>query len=481
LKPRYSGLLGCLVLLSACAVGTDYTPPKNEISDSWYALDASQTDQYGMADTVAASGVKVTKSGRLPAGPWWEQFDDELLSELMEQALIDNNDLKVAQARIAEARADEDYALGQLLPQINVSGSISRSSLDSLNSNRGDTVRQAGISGDWDIDPFGGNRRLREASLANAEASEEGFAQVRLSLLAEVAHNYSRLRAAQKQHELTLRNLKIQNTTLNNTRELRKAQQVTELDIARVEAQVANTQARLPQIRTDIYASINRLSVLIGKEPFTLYDLLMPPKPMFPMPKDLMVLPPIATIAQRPDVRIAERRLAQTSALSNAAFAEFFPKLSLSAFFGKRRSDTFGNLSPWSATAEALFPLLDFGRIQAQVNSADARQEQAFYAYKQTVLLALEDTENSLNAYMNERQRSTLLRKVAQEQSRAVTIASEQYRGGIVTQLDLLDAQRNQLEAESNWVLSQQAATDDLIGLYRALGQGPANNEPMPQ
>jgi len=455
-------------------VGNDYIPPKEELDDGWDALDDGDAETQEETDnSTAAARITVSKDGVFPHDPWWEQFNDETLSALMEKALTENNDLKVAQARIAEARADERTSSAQRYPQVDASATLSRATLDSLSSRKLDTVHQEGINANWDIDPFGGNRRRNEGATASTQAYEADFSQTRLNLLADVARNYSHLRAAQKQRELTLRNLGIQRDTLRITHALRKAQNVTELDVARVDAQIAATQARLPPIRTDIRAAIHRLSVLTGKQPSALNSLLMPAKPMLVMPRNLAVLPPVATIAQRPDVHAAERRLAQTSALSNAAFADFFPKLSLSAFFGTRHSDFYGSLSPWSAAASAMFPLLDFGRIRSQMHAANARQEQAFYLYKQAVLLALEETENSLDAYINERQRSILLQKVAVDQARAVNIAREQYRAGIITQLDLLDAQRNQLDAESGWVFSLQTATDNLIQLYRALGLGP--------
>jgi NodT family efflux transporter outer membrane factor (OMF) lipoprotein len=465
-KPYRVGLCSCLLLLSGCAVGSDYHPPVNsEVINEWDALHPDD-------DTIVASSGLTVSTEAFPS-PWWQQFGDETLFALMKKALNDNHDLKIAKARIAEARASENFTESGLLPEIDATGSLSRASLDAISSSRPDTIRQAGVSGNWDIDPFGGNRRRNEGAVASVEASEYDFAQARLNVLADVAINYSHLRAAQKQLALTLQNLKTQRDTLRVTQALRKAQNVTELDIARVEAQIAATEARLPQIRTTLYAAIYRLGVLAGEPPATFRERLMPEEPMLALPKNVAVQTPIATLAQRPDVKAAERRLAEASALSNAAFAGLFPKLSLSAFFGTRHSATFGSLSPWSATAEALFPLLDFGRLRAQMHGADARQEQAFHAYKQTVLKALEETENSLNAYMDERRRSLLLHNVAVGQARAVTIAREQYRGGIVTQLDLLDAERNQLDAETNWVLSQQTATDNLIQLFHSLGGEP--------
>lgn len=451
----------------AASLALNYIPPKNELNDKWDAL-----YDYPDDDSITA-GITLSTDGVLPNESWWDQFGDKTLSALVNEALVSNHDLKMAQARIAEMRADARYASAQLYPQINSIGSVSRATLNSVGSNKVDTTRQAGLSGDWDIDFFGKNVHRNEAAMASVEASEEDFAQGKLNLIADVARNYSHLRAAQQQRELTLRNLRTQRNTLRVTRALREAQDVTELDLAHVEAQIAATEARLPQFRTDEKAAINRITVLTGQQPGALRQLLLPKMPMLALPQDIIVLAPLATIQQRPDVHAAERRLAQTSALSNSAFAALFPKILISGFFGANHSDTFGRLPSWSATANAILPLLDFGRIRTQINSADARQEQAFHTYNQAVLIALVDTENNLNAYIDERKRSVLLKHVVIKQARALNIAREQYKGGIVSQLDLLDTERNHLDAENSWVLSQRTATDNLIGVYHSLGQSP--------
>lgn len=454
-------MLGCLACVSACAVGPDYVPPKDNLNDSWSALSGEK----------ASPDIKTSNTGNRP-GAWWQQFNDATLSALVKQALAGNHELKIAYARIAEARANAGYASSQLWPEIDANASLTRSSLNSFPKNEMDTVTQLGANGSWDIDPFGANWRQREAAGYSMEAAEQDYAQGRLNLIADVVRDYSHLRAAQQQRQLVLNNLETQRETLRITNALRKAQDVTDLDVARVKAQIAATQSRLPQIRTDIYTAMNRLCVLTGRQPGVIYDQLIEPKPMLSVPDNLVVLSPIATIAQRPDVHAAERRLAQASALSDAVFAQFFPHLSITAFYGEQHSKLFGALSPWNATVQGLFPLLDFGRIRAQMRGADARQLQAYHTYEQTVLLALEDTENSLNGYLDERRRNVSLHQVASEQTRAVNIATKQYKAGIVTQLDLLDAERNQLDAESNRVLSEQATIDNLIQLYHSLGQG---------
>ncbi len=194
-------------------------------------------------------------------------------------------------------------------------------------------------------------------------------------------------------------------------------------------------------------------------------------KPIPQVPTEQIVSLPINSIRTRPDVISAERKLAEATALNAAAFAEYFPNFSLEAFLGVSDSSIYGSASPWTATANALLPLINFGRIDAGVDAASARKQQAFYNYRQTVLLAVEETENALNAYVNEMKRKDELSEVAAIQAQAGNIAREQYRAGVASQLDLLTAERGQLDAEGEAVNSQALAAEKLMNLYKAFGR----------
>lgn len=214
------------------------------------------------------------------------------------------------------------------------------------------------------------------------------------------------------------------------------------------------------------------LAVLLGKKVSLMTYLLRSEGDIPLLPPEIVALTPIDALQQRPDIQASERRLAQSTALSAAAFAGYFPKLSLEGFFGTAESSAYGGSSPWSVTFNALLPLLNFGRIESQVDIAEAQEKQAFYRFKQTVLLAVEEVEVSFYGYLRETEREGMFFEIAQEQSEAAQVAREQYLNGIAPQLDLLNAEQNALNAETNYILSKMQAADNLVRLYTALGYG---------
>ncbi len=457
-------------------VGRDYTPPPLALDPVWSALDGRSMDGEAAELRNLPKPSVTADEAALPAvpnpGPWWEQFNDPAMNELIRRGLVNNNDLKQAEARIAEAQANEVYATSILYPQISGSGSLSRARTDPI-VNSQETVSELGVQGTWELDAFGGNRRRVRAAKAGIEASQFQRDQLRLTLISDIARNYIQLRAAQTQRALTLRNLELQRDTLTMTNAEYGEQLVSDLEVARARAQVYATAARLPRIKSTMIAATNRISVLLGENPGKHRDLMDAAQPIPEVPMRVALGTPVSVIRQRPDVKAAERQLAGATELSGAAFAQLFPRLSLDAFFGLRHSDLYGSLSPWSGTLNALLPLLNFGGIRSQIDAAEAREQQALHAYEQSILLALEDVENNLTGYLTEQSRQQALSQAAQAQGRAAEVARAQYRAGEAPQLDLLVAQSNALDAESELVASRQAAAENLILLYRALGQPP--------
>ncbi len=405
----------------------------------------------------------------MPTG-WWKHFSDETLDLLIQLTEDNNHDLAAASARIIAAQAQQKGSVATLFPQFDGVARLTRDHTGNGLTSRTDTVEQLGGQVDWDIDLFGGNRRRRDATVAATGLSEADRERLRLDLRAEVASTYIRLRAAQAQYALTQRNQAMQRDTLTVTEGQRAEGAISDLDVARAQAQLEATEARLPDIRTTLIAALNRLVVLTA-EPYDTLDQLLGAKADIPqIPGAVAVAAPITTLATLPEVKMAERRLAQNAALSNAAFAQLFPKLTLEGFLGLQHSDLYGALSPWSATVNGLIPLLNFGRLRAGIDEADARQKEAFALYQQTVLLAVERTENALAAYLDEQRRAASLASAASHQARAALIAREQYKSGVAGQLDLLIAERNQLDAESDLTESQANVAEDIVRLYRALG-----------
>ena len=461
---RYGRGLYPLVLpifLAGCAVGEDYKIPEYAIYPTWkeWATSAEQSNKITPEEAVAHQG------------PWWELFNDSTLTWLINQALANNNDLQQAQARILEARANERLADSAFFPQINGSGTENRSTLGSTLGNKLDTTRTAQVNGTLGLDLFGGDRRQSEAAEYETEQTEAQKANTRRVLISDVARNYVRLRSLQKQAELTQKNLDLQLNTLKITEAQRERKIVSDLDLMRAQAQVDTTSAAYPQIIAQESETISRLFVLINDKQGILRDKLKDIQPIPNLPEPAVTMQPAEVIRNRPDVRAAERALARATALTGAAFADFFPKLSLQGFLGASHSQVYGGLQPWNAVANATMPLLSFGKIQSGLDSANARQQQAFYSFQQSILLAIEDVEVRMSAYRTELERREHLIKAAGEQAKAAMIAREQYLAGILPQLDLIDAQRNALNAENDLAASEGQLSQNLVLLYAALGE----------
>ncbi len=448
-------LISCSVLLlSSCIkVGTDYKKPEMDIKKNWNTEDSS---------------VKISDD-KLPI-KWWQNFNDAPLSNLVEKSLQYNHDIKIAEARIKEAVANHNAAFSSLFPQVSGVGSLKREQIGAISGQRVDNSSDIGVRGTWDMNIFGGNKRKAEAALAIIESVEARRDRVKLAIVSEVAKNYVKLRQSQSQRALVLENIKIQQETLAGVKEKRKVGEATDLEVIRAEAQVEDTQIRLTQIDTDIAIVLNRLHVLTGEESGLLTALLSEKQKIPGINDEIIISTPIQVIAMHPEIRAAERELASRTALTGAAFAEMFPKLSLDGFFGSTESNLFGAASPWNVAGNLFMPILNFGALKAQVKAADARQEQAFETYKQTVLVTMEGVQNAFASYKNEKKRAEQLQSVLEKRQKIVEISKEQYKAGSITQLDLLVAQQNQLDAENNVVISQAAVAQNAVALYEALG-----------
>lgn len=447
------------VLLAGC---TDAPPPQSSGIDApagWSRL-AEGAD----APLAAPDGQAIDQR-------WWQSFGDPTLDGLVEQAIANNKSLRLAEARVAEVRADRLGARAALAPEISASGSLSRGNQGYATSDKAINIREIDLQASWEIDLFGKNQaRLAQASalLQSAEARRQA---VLVSLLSEVARTYFDLRNYEDQLAITRENLGTQQKTL----ELIKAQETggisSDLDIQRSAAQVATTSAQVPALQAAYDAALNRLNVLLGAPPGSRDGLVKPRWPDRPLPSQVLVAAPASVLANRPDVRAAERQLAASAAGTEAATKQLYPTISLVGLFGFQDSSLF-SATPWNLAAGLTQPILNFGRIQSSIDAADARQRQALFSYQQTVLEALEDMENALSAYLNETKRQHQLDLAARQNRRAVELANQQYTAGYSGLLDLLVAQRDELEAESALASSNAQMRKSLVSIYAAAGGG---------
>jgi len=422
---------------------------------------------------------------------WWSTFNDPLLTTLISRAVASNLDLRLAVARIREARAVRGVVAPDSQPQVAASGAYTRirrstntivlptdpasASLANL-FERDSDLFQIGFDARWELDLFGGVRRAVEAAQADIDAALAEHQTVLVSLLGEVARNYLELRGAQAQLAITRDNLAAQQDTLNLSRVRFQAGLSNELDVVRAEAQVATTVSQLPALESQARQTIHRLGVLLGQEPGSLSAELASTAPLPPPAPEIAVGLPVDLLQRRPDIRHAERALAAATARVGVATADLYPRLALTGILGLQSmqlSDLPQTASQFWAFAPSIrWPIFDAGRIRANIHVQDARQEQALVRYEQTVLTALEDVENALAAYSQEQVRQRSLAAAVEAQRHAVALANELYTKGLSDFLNVLDAQRSLLAAESQRVQSNTALSSHVVALYKALGGG---------
>jgi NodT family efflux transporter outer membrane factor (OMF) lipoprotein len=450
--------------LAGCTVGPDYREPEIMAPSRWQAARAG------------APGLRPVDPERLKG--WWKNFGDTGLNRLMDRAIGGNRDLKTALARIDQARAERRANQAALFPSVDLSAGVQRAEnpFPGLRSGLRYNLFELGFDALWEIDLFGRQSRRLEAASADLEGSAQAYRQALVTLTADVARNYTEYRSLQNQLEIARSNLNSQRRTLTLTEKIYSEGVGTRHDVVRARAQVETTEAQIPQLEGALSAMLRQLEALTGQWPGSLARELAGPGPIPRAPGPLLLASPAETIRHRPDLRMAERRLAAATALQGAAVAELFPKISIAAFLGLRNTDLeslFRSAAfSWSTGANLLQPLLNFGRIRAGIDLADARQKEAYLAYEKAILDALSETESALSRYLKEDLRRQSLDKSVADLNEAVRLSELRYREGVTSFLDVLDAQRVLYASEMDLVRSKAAVATYLIATYKALGGG---------
>jgi NodT family efflux transporter outer membrane factor (OMF) lipoprotein len=463
---RLPSLVLGAVAMAGCTVGPDYQPPAPVIPEVYGAT----------TQPVAEAPVELRQ--------WWTTFDDPILDSLIERATAENLSLRLAAARVREARAVRGIARAGYYPTVDATGTYRRSrdsqnAFDQGNFGSPEAERElweAGFDASWELDVFGGVRRDVQAATAEVQAAIEDQRDVYVTLLGDVARNYIELRGRQRRLAITLANLRSQQETLELTRARFNAGVVGELDVARARALVETTAAQVPLIQQNVKESIHRLAVLLGLPPAELLNELGEAAPIPTGVTELPVGLPSELLRRRPDIRRAERELAAQVALIGVATADLFPRFSLTGQFGLQ-SEEFSSLG----NSESIFfswgpavrwNIFSAGRIRSNIAVQDARAEQQLVLYEQTVLNSLEEVENSLVSFQREQERRVFLSNAVDANRRAVTLANDLYVRGLTDFLAVQEAQRNLLQAEDQLALSEERVSSNLVALYKALGGG---------
>jgi NodT family efflux transporter outer membrane factor (OMF) lipoprotein len=411
-----------------------------------------------------------------------------VLDDLVARAIDGNLDLRMAAARIREARAARGIAESAALPQVDANGQYVRyersnavppfdsaAAGDSPFGGRTQNVFDIGFDAGWELDVFGGVRRDVEAAVAQVQAAEEGRRDALVTLLGDVARNYTELLGSQRRLEILGATVRSQQETLDITKARFDAGLGAALDVERADGLLAATTSRQPELERLARRSLYQLGVLLGNEVTELVSELEQPRALPQLPAVPLALPS-ELLSRRPDLRRAEREVAAATARIGVARADLFPRFSITANFG-RRSEDVSDLS--SATSQFWFlapgvrwPILSGGRIRANIRVHDARQEQAVIQYEKAILTAVEEVENALTSQSREQRRLDSLRASVAAHRRALEFATERYTGGLENFLSVLDAQRALYIAEDALAQSETAAIVATIAVYKALGGG---------
>ena len=461
---RYTAIFAALLAAGCASVGPDYKAPVEK------PVALIGADAHAQApDSVPAQ--------------WWSQFGDSTLDALITQAAKNAPDLAIAGARLREARALLGTAKSAQIPDIEtgVSYSRAREQQPGFTDQRTTiTSYQAGFDASWELDLFGGIRRQVEAARADVGAGEASLQDAQVTLFAEVARNYFELRGTQLRIDVARRNIDNQRETVRLTSAREQIGSGSEQDVASAKARLAATEAALPSLEADAFASQARIAVLLGERPGEL-GVDLSPASFHPIDTSLPIGAADDVLRRRPDVRIAERNLAAANARIGVAKAEYFPHISLGGFVGflAGRSNDFGgaNSRAWSIAPSISWSGLNVERVRSGVKASEARADEARATYQRTVLQAIEDVDNALVSYNHQHERVGRLIEQADQSRRAADLAQIRYKEGSTSFLELLDAQRTQLAAEDQLAEGEAAINTRAVQIYKALGGGWAGSE----
>jgi NodT family efflux transporter outer membrane factor (OMF) lipoprotein len=517
--------LAISAFITGCAVGPNYKRPKIEVEENFGELHkTTQTDSATQQSKGVPEAPQISE--------WWRTFHDSELDALVLRAINKNYNLQIATTRLRQARAQRGIVAADLFPEIdadagyshargsknvvlpfgggggsgaasagskmqtrsssasdppgdppNSSGTASRTPQNQLSPlGKGGLpgvitdLYQIGFDSNWELDIFGGTRRRVEAATADLTAALESRRDVMVTLVSEVARNYIELRGMQQRLAVARENLTAQGEILELTRSMRKSGLVSDFDVSRAAAQVASTASTIPPLEAEIRRLIHALSTLLAEEPNALSDELALSKPLPALPPEVPVGLPSDLLKRRPDIRRAERQLAAATARIGSAKADLFPKFALTGSIGLD-SSSISHLFDWQSryflvSPTVTWPAFDAGRIVSNIRLQKANRDESLLQYRNTILSALREVEDSLVTYACEQSRRASLAEALTESRRSFEVAREQYQHGLATFLNVLDAQRALLAAQDALAQSEQTACTDLVALYKALGGG---------
>jgi NodT family efflux transporter outer membrane factor (OMF) lipoprotein len=453
-------------LLAACAVGPDYVRPTPQAPAAF--VRAASTDNAALAPADDA---------------FWKRFGDPTLTSLVEEALAANHDLRIALSHYDRANALLRGARFDQVPTITGEATASESR---LSADQAPGVPRAGRDGlesysvgaraAWELDLFGRVRRNVEGQRADAEATAQDLGALQVAIVGEVARTYFELRGLQERLRVANDNAANQRETLRLVQARLDAGRGTDFDTSRASAQLEATLANVPALEAQVAVTEHRIAVLTGRTPDALVAELDRPAPLPAMPDRLDAGTPGELLRRRPDVAAAEARLHSATARIGVATADLFPRFTLGGLIGSQAMDASALFERDSETRFVALGIdwsfLDAGRVRARIAAADADAEGELARYRQTVLLALEDTENALVRHARTRVEDAHRERAALDSAEAARLARVRYDAGAADLFEVLDAERTRLEAQDAFADARTRSATSVVAVYRAMAGG---------
>ena len=472
-RTRPAALLLSVSLLAGCAVGPDYRSPDIALSSRFLGQDGvAQREIQSKADLQA----------------WWSGFDDPLLTRFITLALEQNLDIAQAAARVTQARASLRLADAALLPSANVSAQGARAYqsvetplgqvLDATpDFDRSGSYYETNVGASWEVDVFGGLRRSREAARAEYQASEAGAVATQLAVAAQTADVYVTMRGLQARFAIAREQAETRRQLLSTVKLQYEKEIAAELQVRQAEGSLAQVEAQSPILEAGLDAAMNALDVLLGAQPGT-YRAELSTTGSIPLAPSLVETgTPAEMIRRRPDLLVAERRLAAANARIGMAISEYYPKFSLGALLGSATAISSGNLFTTGANQGQgvlglRWRLFDFGRVDAQIAAARGQEAEALAAYRFAVLRAAEEVENSFSGLVKREAQVRILTQGELSLARARENSLAAYEGGVVSLIEVLNADGDLLQIRDAKAQAQTEAARAAISSFRALGGG---------
>lgn len=496
--PTRRGLANCALAvalaaaLAGCAVGPDFVKPTPVAPDDW-------TSWRSAEDSLRALGA-----ADQPLPPhWWQAFNDPVLDNLTQRALVSSPDLQTAALHFAQARVQRSTTAAQRGPEVGVSGSANRQRqseygagtrmIDAIGGDRESlvnvlsepfTLYQAGFDASWEVDLWGRVRRSIEAADADVDRQAALLDLARLTLVSDVARNYFELRTTQRQILLAREDITALEDRLGILQARVDGGVIDHLNLEQQRAELAAIKAQLPGLLAQEGASANQIALLLGERPGALRETLAAPLASdgtTALPDLALGLPSEAAL-RRPDIRAAEARLHRATASIGVARADLYPSIRLGARFGYE-SYLSGEFSDWGSRAWSVgpslnLPLFDGGRRRSVVQLRELEQQEAAVSYQQTVLQAWQEIDDALSAYNAEQQQAQQLQARVRSAADAYQLAQARYDGGTADFITVLDSQRSFLQARRDLTASQGRLNTRYVTIQKVVGNAPQVEKP---